>query len=110
LTPVPLLQAVFANKADSPANIKAFEGLRNIVCPVLVLAGEDSGFAVLGPDPHTRLEQVLVVEMQSSRHSTFTLVPGVGHMLVVEAPERTARAVAEWLMSPTATTSNSSKI
>jgi pimeloyl-ACP methyl ester carboxylesterase len=63
------------------------EGLRRIACPTLVLLGEHD---VLFVEP----SRLMAREIPRAR---WVMLPGIGHMTAIEDPERTTRAILEFL-------------
>lgn len=63
------------------------EGLRKIRCPTLVLLGE---YDVVFIEP----SKVMAKEIPDNRH---VVIPGVGHMTAIEAPEETGRQILDFL-------------
>ena len=62
-------------------------GLRQIVCPTLVLLGEFD-LVFLGPS------EILAREIPDVRH---VILKGIGHMTAIEDPERTAEEILDFL-------------
>jgi pimeloyl-ACP methyl ester carboxylesterase len=63
------------------------EGLRRIACPTLVLLGEHD---VLFEEP----SRLMAREIPRAR---WVMLPGIGHMTAIEDPDRTTRAILEFL-------------
>ncbi len=63
------------------------EGLRGIECPTLVLVGENDAM-FYGPG------EQMANEIPNARH---VVLPGIGHMTAIEAPEATAGNILEFL-------------
>jgi len=63
------------------------EGLRQIVCPTLVLLGE---FDVVFMEP----SNILAREISDVRH---VILKGIGHMTAIEDPERTGKEIIDFL-------------
>jgi pimeloyl-ACP methyl ester carboxylesterase len=75
------------------ANANQYNELHNIAVPTLVV----------GADP-THPGSTWVTRMQpfvhrKIKHSQFVTVPGVGHLLPLERPERCAELAADWLLA-----------
>jgi pimeloyl-ACP methyl ester carboxylesterase len=63
------------------------EGLRKIKCPTLVLLGE---FDIVFLKP----SEIMAKEIPDVRH---VIMPGIGHMTAIEAPEETAKEILDFL-------------
>jgi pimeloyl-ACP methyl ester carboxylesterase len=63
------------------------EGLRQIKCPTLILLGE---FDIVFLNP----SEIMAEEIPDVRH---VIMPGIGHMTAIEAPERTAKELLDFL-------------
>jgi len=63
------------------------EGLRQIKCPTLVLLGE---FDIVFLKP----SEIMAKEIPDARH---VIMPGIGHMTAIEAPEQTAKEILDFL-------------
>lgn len=63
------------------------EGLRRIKCPTLVLLGE---FDIVFLKP----SEIMAREIPDVRH---VIIPGIGHMTAIEAPEQTAKEILDFL-------------
>lgn len=79
-------QRAAASRADQRATLRAFAG------PKLVVAGDDD--RVIPPTAQA--------EMAAAVGASFETVPGAGHMLPAERPERLAAVLGAWLDELTA--------
>lgn len=90
---VPGLEAAFLSAARSLMGVltrrgRYFEAMRSITSPVLLLHGEED-----------RLVSVHAARAAASRNPAwrFEVLPGVGHVPQLEAPEATVDLVLDWL-------------
>ena len=65
------------------------EGLRQITCPTLILLGEHD---IVFIEP----SELMAKEIPNNKH---VIIEGVGHMTAIEAPERTAKELLDFLDS-----------
>ncbi|MHA2475285.1 MAG: alpha/beta fold hydrolase [Promethearchaeota archaeon] len=63
------------------------EGLRQIKCPTLILLGE---FDIVFLKP----SEIMAKEIPDAKH---VIMPGIGHMTAIEAPEQTAKELLDFL-------------
>jgi pimeloyl-ACP methyl ester carboxylesterase len=63
------------------------EGLREIKCPTLILLGE---FDIVFLKP----SEIMAKEIPDNKH---VIMPGIGHMTAIEAPEQTAKEILDFL-------------
>ncbi len=71
-------------------NFDVMERLGKIRCPTLVLCGEDD---LLTPAKYGRYLQ------ENIPNATLSIVPGAGHMVMLEQPEQVNRAIEEFLQA-----------
>lgn len=71
-------------------NFDVMERLGEIRCPTLVLCGEDD---LLTPAKYGRYLE------ENIPNATLNIVPGAGHMVMLEQPEQVNRAIEEFLQA-----------
>jgi pimeloyl-ACP methyl ester carboxylesterase len=80
-------QLIAQNRAVM-ARVDSRPHLRNVSCPVLLACGEAD---LLTPPERTQEMAALMP------HATTELVPGAGHMLTMEQPERVSALLLKWV-------------
>jgi pimeloyl-ACP methyl ester carboxylesterase len=87
-------QLIAQNRAVM-ARIDSRPHLRNMRCPVLVACGEAD--QLTPPD----VSREMVALLTGSARAQLEIVPGAGHMLTMEQPERVTKLLLEWLAALT---------
>ena len=85
-------QEVFDAQIDALVTRPEVETLlQDIKCPTLVMTGELDEWS--GPQQHADIASRIA-------GSRLVIVPGAGHMLMMEAPDSVNHAIADWLAMP----------
>jgi len=74
-------------------NFDAIDRLGEIRCPTLVICGEEDH---LTPAKYSQFLQERIAD------TMLTIIPGAGHMVMLEQPEQVSRAMEEFLKTTTA--------
>ncbi len=83
-------QLIAQNRAVM-ARVDSRPQLRNISCPVLVACGEAD---LLTP---VEVSQEMLALLPPAARATLEIVPGAGHMLTLEQPERVSALLMRWV-------------
>lgn len=83
-------QLIAQNRAVM-ARVDSRPQLRNVSCPVLVACGEAD---LLTP---VEVSQEMVALLPEAAKATLEIVPGAGHMLTMEQPERVSALLLKWV-------------